>query len=971
MRTHILFAVTCLFVVSCGKGSGSTKKETQNPPPTTMPPGPTMMPPDQPPNQPPPIVTSVNVSGEVVGLGSFLKGMPSPVASASILVLGTDPPKSTVSDAMGKFALDTPPDRSLIFFIQERGYFQTYVQATTAEQNITDLQLCAAEMDWVNQIAAAYSIDLNAPFQCHGAPDGGLNPTDRCVYGIVVGRILDNSATGHPVAGINVADFELHVNSGAIWFKRGPYFLDETGMPSQSLTSIASTDPTKTIGGLYVMFVEIPAITGGNSIDVELSIRHPDAGNIDHLFGPITTKLFRPYGVTFADLHQTQDVPGMGGPPGQKGISFMQDVRPLIANPTSESGTGCYACHVSNVNERTAPAQFFMGAMAGELYDALTHQRAADLGMLGEMFRVNLQNPSRSLLLVEPLQTAVNPHPIKVFTDENDPRYVLLQRWITEGARDDRSSLDKLNAGKLIVTADGKTAGYNLTGGAFMVRTVAAGTTNVLIEVRGLAATSTYSAHVHTEACATGGGGHYKIDPSIMMASEANEIWPTIHTDASGVGRGSVTVTHLARAEAQSVIIHEIGAPTRIACVDLTPTADVLAVGEFKLLAPGAGLPLQGSASLRRRSEGGTEVNVRVTGLTGAGPFPAHVHAEPCALNGGGHYKIDSTVMMAMQSNEIWPTLHARDNLAIGDVYVPHVARSDAASIVIHDATSGTKIACADLRISDFQNDPTKVTRDLFNHGAFKVTADGTALGYQLLAGSAGMVRLEGGTTSVRLELSGLDPAKSPYPAHVHALPCAEMGGGGHYKIDPAVMAAQEANEIWAPVNVAPDGSGESAATVAHYARTEAQSIVVHEPGTNQRIACADLAPGADATAKGTFLPLAAGAGAPITGTAELRRWSGGAEVMLHLAGLELNTVHMAHVHTLPCAQQAGGHYKIDPGVMAVNEANEIWMRAFPDGTGAAVSTTHVFQVSRSDAVSIVLHNPTDNAKRFCADLRW
>lgn len=78
---------------------------------------------------------------------------------------------------------------------------------------------------------------------------------------------------------------------------------------------------------------------------------------------------------------------------------------------------------------------------------------------------------------------------------------------------------------------------------------------------------------LHARDCSTGdGGGHYEIDPAVEGAVEDNELWLSVSTDASGVGTAEVASPHLARAEAQSVVIHDNDeAGTRLACFDLEP----------------------------------------------------------------------------------------------------------------------------------------------------------------------------------------------------------------------------------------------------------------------------------------------------------------------------------------------------------------------------------------------------------------
>lgn len=113
--------------------------------------------------------------------------------------------------------------------------------------------------------------------------------------------------------------------------------------------------------------------------------------------------------------------------------------------------------------------------------------------------------------------------------------------------------------------------GLDVRGWAGMVRLSARDTTRVRVHVRGLEPNTTYGAHVHAAPCAATppGGGHYQhvvggaVDP-------VNEIWPTITTNAAGVGRGTARHGHVAREEARAIVIHwPQDSSVRLACVDL------------------------------------------------------------------------------------------------------------------------------------------------------------------------------------------------------------------------------------------------------------------------------------------------------------------------------------------------------------------------------------------------------------------
>jgi hypothetical protein len=131
-------------------------------------------------------------------------------------------------------------------------------------------------------------------------------------------------------------------------------------------------------------------------------------------------------------------------------------------------------------------------------------------------------------------------------------------------------------------------------------------------------------------------------------------------------------------------------------------------------------------------------------------------------------------------------------------------------------------------------------------HGVFSETAAGSSLGYDV-HGSAKMTIGPSGTV-VRVNVSGLDPDKV-YGSHLHNGTCAS-GGGGHYQ-DVEGGAVVPPNELWLSSGGGglvpnPGGVAHGAGSAVWQARvssteTNARSVVVHEPGTGTRIACADL----------------------------------------------------------------------------------------------------------------------------------
>jgi len=88
----------------------------------------------------------------------------------------------------------------------------------------------------------------------------------------------------------------------------------------------------------------------------------------------------------------------------------------------------------------------------------------------------------------------------------------------------------------------------------------------------GLGASTTYPVHLHeTNYSVANGSGHDKIDYGIGATQQDNELWLPVTTDGNGDGTRTFTVDdHIARAEAQSIVIHgDGGGKPRYACIDL------------------------------------------------------------------------------------------------------------------------------------------------------------------------------------------------------------------------------------------------------------------------------------------------------------------------------------------------------------------------------------------------------------------
>lgn len=111
-------------------------------------------------------------------------------------------------------------------------------------------------------------------------------------------------------------------------------------------------------------------------------------------------------------------------------------------------------------------------------------------------------------------------------------------------------------------------AALGLTGTATLRRY--AGGTVARVRLTGNLAAQTYPAHVHAKACADEAGGpHYKINPDITDTVEANEIWVAGERNGA-MAEGAKLVTHLARYDARSIVVHDPTTNNRILCADLS-----------------------------------------------------------------------------------------------------------------------------------------------------------------------------------------------------------------------------------------------------------------------------------------------------------------------------------------------------------------------------------------------------------------
>jgi hypothetical protein len=396
----------------------------------------------------------------------------------------------------------------------------------------------------------------------------------------------------------------------------------------------------------------------------------------------------------------------------------------------------------------------------------------------------------------------------------------------------------------------------------------------------------------------------------------------------------------------------------------IAPLSSILA-GQFAPLTGYTGIG--GRAQMARQLDGATRVDLQITGLPAGIEMTAHVHALPCAFQGGGHYKIDPAVVDPIEENELWLHLAtSAEGIGATSALFPHLTRGDAMSIVVHDPATAAKMACADL-VDDAD------AGGVLMLGYFSPFAQAEEVDSGI-GGAVDAFRVPD-ATDISMVVGGLDPSQV-YAAHVHALPCGVLDGGGHYKIDPTVVDTIAENEIWPDVSGIASGLLVSETSFAHGIRADAQSVVLHRVvgDTKPKVACADLQRLDNAplvTEGDAVLLLAGGERTPdLAATAAMVRTLGGTtEVYLAAAGLAAGATYPVHVHDLPCSiSDGGGHYLIDPAVGAA-EANEIWLPITADDAGEAWTEVAAAHLARPEAQSIVIHDPVDKARLACIDL--
>jgi hypothetical protein len=211
--------------------------------------------------------------------------------------------------------------------------------------------------------------------------------TPSAATGIVLVALVDTA--GNPRAGLSKGELVI---PGA----NGPHFLDENMMPAPNANSSTASG--------WAVFFEVPAGVA--------AIAQPANKTIAMATSPIN-----PGTVTLATAVISDGPPNL-----PTNVSFSATVRPIFAT------RGCEACHSGNGPGKDLGNLTLDGGTPKIYSEVVTERPNA---------RVNVAMPALSRMLTMPSrETPADNHPNITFASAQDPDYIKILVWITEGARD-------------------------------------------------------------------------------------------------------------------------------------------------------------------------------------------------------------------------------------------------------------------------------------------------------------------------------------------------------------------------------------------------------------------------------------------------------------------------------------------------------------------------------------------------------
>jgi Cu/Zn superoxide dismutase len=329
--------------------------------------------------------------------------------------------------------------------------------------------------------------------------------------------------------------------------------------------------------------------------------------------------------------------------------------------------------------------------------------------------------------------------------------------------------------------------------------------------VWGLTADASYKSVLNEGTCASA-------NPSVFYQSKLS-IEPEINIDSYGMGMGHVIAPFAVREASLSLAIKEVGSDATIACADLNSSQGLKGVNGY-----GKSYFYNWVGYVSANDKGRSVAEIVPAGWpTMSAPLKATASKTSC-FETPVHYLQDATGADAAAN-----TLQINSDMLAGAAWASNLfkARLNEIKSLAIDATEEMYYPCIDLT--------TKIL--MFRSGSFKPTEAGVAL-YGTLAGRAILETSKEGATTASVVMTGLK-ASTTYSNHVHNGTCANAGGD-HYLHE--ISGSDNAVNGMFPVFTT-DAAGRVRYTLTanKIVRPDARSIVIHEPGTGVKIACADL----------------------------------------------------------------------------------------------------------------------------------
>ncbi|RMH40651.1 MAG: hypothetical protein D6689_13105 [Deltaproteobacteria bacterium] len=388
MYTHGRAWLAALFAVALAGGGCVGDIPTSDPDPMDPNPDPDPDPNPNPDPNPQPDPESLDVTGMTMDYWEA-----EPLANVALETQGMidaqGNPFATTSDATGAFAFVGVPAASTF-------YVRTSLDSETLAYRPT-----------INEPAVVVNDDLVQNFYVVSEAFVNINsstvnqPVDP-LAAFVVADVRD--MLGLPLEGIPAEDITLTDALGNP-MGTGPYFFGATGILDLNLLATTAYD-----GKARIAFLNVPAGT------YTLTVLYPDPADPAAKL-PMTVSI-----TTEAGGANLARVGGMGNQPptgGGGAYSFVDDVYPILQK-ASLGGVGCANCH------STAKVANFLRF---DEDPALVYN-----AMLARPGVINILDPAQSMLLTKPLYEDPPNHPNATFLDMNDPNYMVILRWIEQGA---------------------------------------------------------------------------------------------------------------------------------------------------------------------------------------------------------------------------------------------------------------------------------------------------------------------------------------------------------------------------------------------------------------------------------------------------------------------------------------------------------------------------------------------------------